>query len=377
VERLAGLGVDLTLVTFEKPAHWADAGNMDRVRASLTRRGVRWVPLLYHQHPRLLAKAVDFVQGWAHALAARLRGRFDVLHARTYLGGLMGVALAPLVGARFVYHNEGFYPDELVDAGLLRPGSLAHRTGRGLERLLYARADGIIALSQAARRVLERLPEVRRHRTPVIVVPSCVNLDHFPRRLGTTPAPNGTLRFVYVGGVGGRYQLDRIGRFVAAAAWELGRAHLRVVTAADPALVTAALGNSGLNGDDWSVVRLPHEEVPGELARQDVGLHFLPRGLSEHAGSPTKVGEYWASGLPVAVTPNMGDTEAVIAAEKVGVLVREHAEPAYRQAARQLAALLQDPGLGDRCRRAAEDHYDLGPACERQARLYSALAKSW
>ena len=126
VKRLASLGANLTLVTFEKPADIERREAMPEIKASLDQSNVQWIALRYHKRPKLPATGFDFVHGVARSLAARLRGRFDIIHARTFVGGLMGLALAPMVGARLIYHNEGFYPDEQVDAGVWRAGSTPH-----------------------------------------------------------------------------------------------------------------------------------------------------------------------------------------------------------------------------------------------------------
>jgi hypothetical protein len=75
----------------------------------------------------------------------------------------------------------------------------------------------------------------------------------------------------------------------------------------------------------------------------------------------------------VVTTPNIGDTEEVIERQRVGVIVRAHSDDDYRRAARELRALLDDPELPRRCRHAAESHYALDPACERQMALYREI----
>jgi glycosyltransferase involved in cell wall biosynthesis len=282
----------------------------------------------------------------------------------------MGLTLAPLLGARLVYHNEGFYPDEQVDAGVWRPGSAPHRLATYLEQRMYARADGIIAMSSRAKKAIEGFPAVRRRGTPVIVVPSCVDLDHFQDSRSRPRANHNGLRLVYIGTVGGRYILDRIGRFTGVASQMLGDVNLRVLTRAEPALVASMLDSSGLNPTAWSLDKVTRERMPDELASHDAGLFFLTRGLSEHGCSPTKVGEYWAMGLPVVTTANVSDTDAIIRRERVGVIVNDHTDTEYRRAVCELQLLLQDPHLAARCRRAAKRHYALAPACERQVNLY-------
>src|SRR5262249_47333261 len=59
VKRLSELGARITLVTFEKPADAADAGEVARVREQLVATGVRWRPLTYHKRPKLPATAFD------------------------------------------------------------------------------------------------------------------------------------------------------------------------------------------------------------------------------------------------------------------------------------------------------------------------------
>jgi glycosyltransferase involved in cell wall biosynthesis len=375
VKMLAALGVDLTLVTFQKPQDLERARLIEDIRDSLNELGVRWIPLRYHKWPKVPATAFDLAQGCARSISSRLRMRPDVIHARTFVGGLMGLALAPLLGAKLIYHNEGFYPDEQVDAGVWKAGSGPHVIAKYLEHTMYARADGIIALSQLAKKEIEKIPVVARRETPVMVVPSCVDLGHFP------PPPmsfacDGSLRFVYVGGVGGRYRLDKIGRFVAVASRQFPRVNLRVLTSSDRKLVISSLSGAGLPSDCWSIDSVPHQAVPVELARRHVGMHFLSQGLSDHGGSPTKIGEYWASGLPVVVTPNAGDTDEIILNERVGIVVNEDSDAEYHRAVQELRSLLAEDGLAQRCRRAAESHYALEPACQRQAALYYGLMSS-
>lgn len=376
IRKLADLGVELTLVTFEKESDLACREKIADIHASLDRRGVEWIPLRYHKRPKIPATAFDVFQGIAVSLARRLRFQPDIIHARTFIGGLIGLQLAPLMMARLIYHNEGFYPDEQVDGGVWGEGSLPHRVARWIERRMYARADGIISMSHRGKVVIDNLPSVKRKRTPVIVVPSCVDLDLFRFDPTRSPIPKEPLSLVYSGSVGGRYILDKVGRFVAVAGKETGPARLHVLTRAEPELVSSMLESGAAPDSLWSMDAAPYTAMPDRLSRHHAGLFFLSRGLSEHGCSPTKVGEYWAMGLPVVTTPNVSDIDEIIRRYRVGVVVREHSDTAYKQAAIELRTLLEDPELPRRCRAAAEFHYALTPACERQVNLYNTVMSS-
>lgn len=372
VKRLAEMGTDLTLVTFEKPADLSNKDKLSAIRQDLSRTGIRWLPLRYHKRPKIPATAYDIIQGGMRSVLNGLRGQPHIIHARTYIGGLIGAWLAPLIKAKLVYHNEGFYPDEQVDGGVWAYGSRPHRVAGYLERKMYARADGIISLSLRAKSVIEEMPQVKKKKTPVIVVPSCVDLERFRFRSKHHVDNEGRISLVYSGSVGGRYILDKVGRFVKVAAQE-ARVRLKVLTKAEPDLVSSMLDAGGLSREAWSMESAPYAEMPGRLTDHQAGLFFLTQGISEHGCSPTKIGEYWAVGLPVVTTANVSDTDEIIRRHRVGVIIKEHSDEAYRQAFRELGSLLDDPALAGRCRRAAEEYYALEPACERQLELYQSL----
>ncbi|NNE99537.1 MAG: glycosyltransferase [Pyrinomonadaceae bacterium] len=376
VKHLAKMGADITLVTFEKKSDLANIDEMNRVRETLENDDIEWVPLEYHKKPKLPATLYDIANGIVFGLRSRLKKNYDIVHGRTYLGGLIGVALAPLIRAKFVYHNEGFYPDEQVDGGFWKKDSRIHRIANRLDNLMYARASGIVTLSFRAKAELENRSEVREKNTPVIVVPSCVDLErfHLPVQIPEGSAQN--IRLVYIGSVGGRYILDRIGEFVKVARNSGIEVSLQVFNKADQGLAREMIESSGLSPSAWRLGAVPYIEMPEQLSKYHAGLFFLTQGISEHGCSPTKIGEYWAVGLPVVTTPNVSDTDEIIRKYRVGVIVEEHSEGSYRKAIDELVELLRDPDLATRCRKAAEENYALQPACERQFELYRDLVRA-
>lgn len=376
VKKLAQMGVQLTLVTFEKSTDLARTEEMKRVREMLSEDKIDWLPLKYHKDPKIPATAFDIANGITRGFVKRLRKRFDIVHARTYLGGLMGLFLAPLIGAKFVYHNEGFYPDEQVDGGIWTKNSRSHRVAKRLEDLMYSRADGIIALSHRAKALIEKLPDASKKQTPVIFVPSCVDLEQFHLPETRPEFSDDEIKLVYIGSVGGRYILDKIGSFVAAVRKINPNVTLQIFSKADTDLITKMLDEGGLPREAWKLDAVPYSEMSARLVEYQAGLFFLTQGISEHGCSPTKIGEYWAVGLPVITTPKVSDTDEIINRDKVGVIVKEHNEEAYLQAFQELTQIIKDPELAGRCRKSAEGHYALTPACERQFALYKQLIKN-
>jgi glycosyltransferase involved in cell wall biosynthesis len=373
VERLAS-SVALTLITFEKPMDLENRVGIDALRTRFARAGIRWIPLRYHKRPKIPATAFDVAHGIAIGIREAIRRRPTVVHARTFIGGLIGFGVSRTLRLRFLYHNEGFYPDEQVDGGVWRAGSIPHRVARRLENVMYRGADAIICMSRRSKVVLEAMMAAARKKTPILVVPSCVDLSDFPRR-NAVPPPR-PLRLIYIGSVGNRYILDKLARFVSVAREVFPDLHLRVLTGADRSVVTSMLRAGSLPDDAWSLDKVPHSQVSAELAQSHAGLFFLQSGISEFGCSPTKIGEYWATGVPVVTTAGVSDTDDIIATHRVGVVIRDHADDAYRKATRELEELFKDPQLSERCRQAAEMFYSLDPFTDAQRKLYAEFSNA-
>lgn len=371
VKQLALRGFQIDLITFEKPQHWADDQARRRLKAELADAGISWQPRAYHQRPTIPATLFDLCQGLAAAAACARRAAPDLVIGRTYVGGLMGRAASLLLRRPFIFYNEGFWPDEQVEARVWGADSLSHRLASGVLNGLHRSADGVVALSQRAR---NRIIMLRNSACPdsVIQVSSSVDLAAFPAGV-LPPAREG---MVYIGSLGGRYQIEKMAAFVRASFSVMGEQPVTILSHSDHAMIARRLQAGGLEPHQYRLGFVRHEEMAAELGRYRAGLFFLADGPGAHACSPTKIGEYWAAGLPVVSTNGVGDVDEIVRRERVGVLIGEGGDAQLAKAARELADLLADPELPARCRRAAERHYALMQTVDRQAALYRRLGKS-
>ncbi len=93
VKTLAELGAEITLITFEKSVDLMRSEYIDGMRQSFSARGINWFPLKYHKRPKVPATLLDVASGIARSVASRMNGAFDIVHARTFVGGLIGMFL--------------------------------------------------------------------------------------------------------------------------------------------------------------------------------------------------------------------------------------------------------------------------------------------
>lgn len=372
VLKFASAGHRVTLVTFEKSHHLADSSLFGSQKRVLREAGLRWIPLRYHRRPTVPATGFDVLHGCARSIVASMRSLPDVVHGRTYVGGIIGSIVARILRRPSLFHNEGFWPDEQVAIGKWQASGWPYRASKSVEESLYRRSDAVITLSQKARDIVrayrpERVPE------SVIVVPSCVDLERFRP---AAPAPGRPYRFVYTGSLGGRYRINEMARFLRIVREELPGTTLTVYSHSSAEMIRNEMRRHGAEDAWWSLNFKPHAEIASAVAAHHVGLFFLAPGINAEVCSPTKIGEYWASGLPVVTTPTVGDVDALVRSERVGVVVESDTDESCRRAARELRILLDEDGLAQRCRHVAEAAYSLDRGVEAQIQLYQWLKRS-
>jgi glycosyltransferase involved in cell wall biosynthesis len=342
---------DITLISFEK-----DREGRAQLRAELSAAGIEWVALDYHRRPPVLSTALDVVAGRRALIRAARARRPDVVHVRSYVPALIAVLAARSSGGRLLFDIRGFWADERVEGGLWRAHGLLYRIAKRCERLFFARADAVVTLTSAS------IPRIRGwmagRDVPIEVIPTCVD----PRRFAATTARPGGPRAVWCGSIGTWYRLDLAIALAAAAGLPL------TILTRQTQLARAEL--AGRAAEVRSVAPL---EMAAQLHEGDVGLCLIVSSFSKTASAPTRFAEYLAAGMPVAVTPGVGDLERLVEQHGVGVVVRDEGAAALADAAAQLVRMAADPLVRKRCRALAGEVFDVRNGSARYGALYERL----
>lgn len=376
---LARRGVAVNLITFEKRP--LDGPARASIRADLLARGIQWRPLRYHRRPSLPATLFDVVQGFLVARGVARRAGARIIHARSHVAGAMGWLLSRSLGVPLLFDLRGLLAEEYVDSGNWRSGGLKYRLTKALERHLFRSAHAIVMLTDTIRKELSAAePALRRPDLHIEVIPCCVDTSRFRPRSDERKAErsrrgwDGRRVLTYVGKLGGWYPPADIARFFAVAREADPAFFLEVATPSDADSLVRELQVHRVPPQDYHAAYVPPSSLPRLLAASDAGVSLVLPSCSKRASSPTKVGEYLATGLPVLSSAGIGDGDALLAGNRVGVVVSDRSEAGYRRAALELQALMGETEIGARCRAVAERELSLtavgGP---RYAGVYSRL----
>src|SRR5262249_38226590 len=162
------------------------------------------------------------------------------------------------------------------------------------------------------RELRETAPFARRPESDVTVIPCCVDLVRFRRdarereRVRAEKSWGSRVVLTYLGSIGSRYLPREMAAFFAAAPAGDPRFFFNVLTKHDTTSLEDELAKQGVGRDAYSIAHAEPPEVAALLSASDAGICFLG-GTASRASSPTKIGEYLASGLPVVTNRWGGD----------------------------------------------------------------------
>jgi glycosyltransferase involved in cell wall biosynthesis len=185
-------------------------------------------------------------------------------------------------------------------------------------------ADHIIAVSAAMVDYLRK-----RYKTvagPFSIVPCCIDASPFDQTAEDRKAVREEYRFgdkfvvCYCGSLEA-YQLpDQCLRVFHLIQRRVPNAFFLAITT-HPARMEAAILEAGVDSSCTQVISAAPEEVPRLLASADVGLLLRDRSIVNRVAAPLKFAEYLASGLPVILTPSIGDYSDFVLTNHCGLIV--------------------------------------------------------
>lgn len=359
-------GNEFILLTLEKAG--ADPVARAAIEDELRLEGIESVQVPYRGWPWGTVGNVRRMRAAIRRILARRR--IDLVHARSYMPAEAARPICAARGLPLLFDLRGFHIDERVDGGQLRKGSLIYRLLKRMEARLLRQSDACLVLTEEAKRILLRGSEFSVRPKRVEVVPCAVDLERF--RPASQRAPG--LRIAYTGSLGTFYDHRGMAKAFAMARAERPQAVLEVASLQSVEPLVAALLELGLPREAVRTRRAAPAEVPGILQQAQAGICFLKPTFSKRASCPIKVAEYLASGLPILVTAGAGDYESFVEQERVGAVVDAADTESIQQGVERWLALMDEAGIAQRCRSAAEQRYDVHRISRTYQGVYEALS---
>jgi glycosyltransferase involved in cell wall biosynthesis len=296
-----GMSIDLICEADDKLPPRECVGNLDITRIPI--RHFRGGALSYaYQYSTFIA--------WSAAIVARrmLRRRYDLIYVHNMPDVLVISALLPkLLGAKVILDQHDPMPELMTTIFNSGQNGLAMRVIRRLERWSIARADVVITVNEACRKIFSRRSCTIEK---ISVIMNCPDEEIFPYRaaqsypLRSAAAP---LVMMYHGSLVERNGLGLAIDALALVVRTLAGAELRVYGRNTPYLeqMMEKARTLGLEKNVQYMGPRRLEDLAGEIERCDVGVIPNQQNTFTEINTPTRIFEYLATGKPV-IAPSTG-----------------------------------------------------------------------
>ena len=274
-------------------------------------------------------------------------------------------ALAYLVWQKMKlpFYVESFEPhaDYMLESGVWRRYDPRYLFQQYWETKQKQLALGLMPVAENYRQQLikEGVPAGR-----IVTVPCSVNADAFAFEAAARARvrqhlgwPAAAVVGVYVGKFGSIYY-DEEAFAVFRAAVDFFGDGFRLIILTPDALdeVQTKLVAAGLTAGQVFVTKAAHQEVPDYLSAADFAFATIKPAPCRLFCSAIKIGEYWASGLPVLLPEGIGDDSDIIRQEGGGAIFNLDRPVSVPEALASVARQIAQPGYRQQVQHLAERH---------------------
>jgi len=377
---------EIHLLTYEKRRLLrANLRDLELIDSKLKEKQIIWHRLVYHKHPKILSSFFDIFVGAMFSLCIVMRHKISIVHARSNIPVAIGFIIKLLAPVKLLYDRRGIMGEDHAEHSGWKEGGWLYRAAVYFENKAIKKSDAIVVLTQRMRQHLEN--KLAKRRTPgkeilIKTIPCCVDIDKFKYNYqGEQDLKNrlnlsGKFIFAYSGSLGTYNLLNEMFDFFATASDIIPNVHFLILTQNKDIVIKFLAERKNIDQKNVTLLSLSAEDVPMYLSIADAGLVFRKDSATAIAASPTKLGEYLACGIPVISMLKIGDVEAIIGSNKIGVVLKDYNYGEYKQALNELFILTKArDSLRERCRRFSEDFFSLARGVNVYSEIYNSLCR--
>lgn len=382
LQGLSKLGFHFTLISFEKKERFENSEN--QIAELLKQSNIEWVPLSYTKSPPIISTVYDIMRMRAKAFELHKQKNFSIVHCRSYISSLIGLAMKKKFGVKFIFDMRGFYADERVDGGLWKLDNpiykLVYNFFKRKEKDFLSNADYTVSLTENGKREIQSWNNIPNQPIPVQVIPCCADLEKFsPAQIDKTKLQELQTQFSisendfvlsYLGSVGTWYMLDEMLDFFSCLLQKKPASKFLFITNEPASLIHNKAMEKNISLSKFIITPAPHNLVPTYLALSSVALFFIKPLFSKRASSPTKQGEIMGMGIPYVCNAGVGDVDEIVADTNSGFVVQQFSEDNYQSV---IESMLSSKPNALKNIAGAEKYYSLKRGVEKYNAVYKAI----
>lgn len=306
------------------------------------------------------------------------RYRIQLIHAQNYYSTFIALFLKFITSVKVIFDFHGLVPEEYRFLQKEKASSAVIKFLKLMEHLCIFYSDKIICVSYKLKEELHRRYPSMLIKTDVM--PSFVNTEIFlydeqkDLYVRSNLLLNNNLVVTYVGNLLEWTELDEIIDIWRMISTIDKSARFIVITQSNPEQIWPILYPHGFSQKQFVIFKCTHDDVPAYLSASDIGLVIRPNTIFNRISSPTKVAEYLACGVPVLISPEVGDWSDFIEQHEIGMILdcKGRNEDKYIKIENYLSLLKSNRDeLRKRCRRIIEQKLSQAEIRKRLLEIYN------
>ena len=376
LRRLASHHHGFFLISFEKPERYSEVS--DSVRDMIFGKKINWYPMRYTKYPLIFSTLCDLFRCFGKAVILHRRHRFHIVHCRSHVPALVGLLMKRIFKVKFIFDMRGWWVDEKMESGhwdnwIFKP---IYYLMKRLEVLCLVKSDHIVVLTHASKSLL-----IQKHQQlfdRITVIPTCVDFKIFGEfskqarykirsSLGISME---SIVLIYSGSFGGNYNVKNIIKIFEVFIEQYPTSQFIVLSKTNPDLLHDYLSSNSLLKKKCRLLTVEYREVHKYLSAADIGIIYYKVNFSALGRSPTKLGEYWACGVPVLAQKGIGDLDHIQKTYPFGlILVDDLSKKSFNNGIIQMTNSIGKKNL----KSASEEYFGIEKGISAYERVYSLL----
>lgn len=315
LKRLSKEGFSFDIISFEKTDIFHDKKHI--VENLIAGYDIRWNYLFYTKSPPVFSTIKDLRNGWNKIKNLFKENHYDIVHCRGYIPSILGEKCQKAFGSKFIFDMRGWWADEKLESGLWNSWVYKpiYYYFKYLEKKFFKNSDVTISLTFAGRD--EIVKRGLKNENNIKIIPTCVDFDIFKSFDTNTRnkirlelnIPEKSTVMLYSGSLGGNYGTDTILNLFQTLTVLREDALLLLLTPTNKDYIQKQIKKAGLKEGQVRIIQSDYINVYKYLMAGDIGVIFYKKTFSVIGRSPTKLGEYWACGLPMISLKEIGDLD--------------------------------------------------------------------
>ena len=353
------------LISLEKPSDLLDVDALDKLKLQIASYGIIWLPIAYQTS--FTGKRINFFNFLKKAYQTVTDENIKFLHCRSYLPALVAYLIQKRQPVKYLFDTRGFDIDERADTGSITKTGATFKCLKWLEKKLYVNAASINKLSLLGKNTIlnNELFTQGDQIKNISVIPTCVDLERFKFHTRNYQKP---ITIGYVGTAVGWYDFDKTIKTLKRIT-EIMDVKFLVFNGGQHDFIKEKAKEYDLDETLIQIEKVNFEKMPERLKEIDIALFFIHPFFSKRASAATKLGEFFASGIPVLTNSGVGDHEFLINKYKTGKILDFEKIESYNF--KEIFNQLLNIETAKQCRLLAEEYFSLAEGVNSYKESYS------